>query len=226
MPGLILELCVEGVASALAAVAGGADRIELCEHLAVGGVTPSIGAIAVSCGRSGVPVHVLIRPRGGDFAYHGAELDAMRRDVEAAVAHGAAGVVLGVLRPDRTIDEERMATLIEAARPAAVTFHRAFDELADPLGGIETLIALGVDRVLTSGGAATAIEGLPTLATLVERGSGRIAILAGGRVTARDLPELARAGLREAHVGSAACREAHVTDAELVRSLVAAARRA
>ena len=226
MPGMRLEICVEGVASALEAARGGADRIELCENLAVGGVSPSLGAIAVACEWSAIPVHVLIRPRGGDYCYNAPEMDAMRRDVEAAVGLGAAGVVLGVLRADRTIDEERMAILIASARPASVTFHRAFDAMADPLAAIESLIALGVDRVLTSGGAATAREGLSTLAALVERASGRIAILAGGRVTARDLPSLASAGLREAHVGSAACREGHDTDAELVRSLIDAARQA
>ena len=226
MPGMRLEICVEGVASALAAASGGADRIELCENLTVGGVTPSAGAIAVASERSAIPVHVLIRPRGGDFRYDAAEMDAIRRDVETAIGLGAAGVVLGVLRADRTIDMARMAPLIAAARPASVTFHRAFDMIVDPDAAIDSLVALGVDRVLTSGGAATAREGLPTLARLVERAAGRITILAGGRVTARDLPAFASAGLREAHVGSAACREGRATDADLVRSLIDAARRA
>lgn len=218
-----VEICVEGLRSALAAGEGGADRVELCEHLAVGGVTPSAGAIEVACRRLEIPVHVLIRPRGGDFVYSDAEHEAMRRDIAVARDRGASGVVLGILRPDGLIDEPRNAALIREARPMSVTFHRAFDEVPDPTAALDALLGLGIDRVLTSGRAESARSGVETLRALVSRSAGRIHVLAGGRVTAEAIPELIEAGLSEVHVGSAACRDGR-TDPDLVRRLVSAAR--
>src|SRR3954447_3679785 len=130
---VVVEICVQGIESALAAQAGGADRIELCEDLAIGGVTPSAGTIAVACRRLAIPVHVLIRPRGGDFTYTEAEYEVMRHDVEVAKSLGAAGVVIGLLDPARAIDRERTARLIEAARPLCITLHKAFDHAADSI---------------------------------------------------------------------------------------------
>jgi copper homeostasis protein len=217
-----VEICVQGVESALVAQAGGADRIELCEDLAVGGVTPSAGTIAVACRRLTIPVHVLIRPRSGNFVYSEAEFEVMRHDIGVARSLQAAGVVIGLLDPARAIDRERTARLIEAARPLGVTFHKAFDEAADPTEALDDLIGLGVERVLTSGAMAEAVDGLDRLVALNRRAGGRLIILAGGRITEADIPALTVAGLREIHVGSAACAGGR-TDAERVRRIMAAA---
>lgn len=214
-----IEICVEGIESALAASAGGADRVELCENLAVGGVTPSLGTIAVACRRLTIPVHVLIRPRGGDFEYSEAELEVMRHDIAAAKSQGASGVVLGLLRPDHSLDRTRLKPLIAAARPMEVTFHRAFDEVSDPFAVMEELIQLGVDRILTSGGLAQAVDSLERLSALVVRGADQIAVAAGGRIAVPDLPAFLDAGLRHIHLGLAACTEGQV-DATKVRQIV------
>ena len=130
----MVEICVGDLESALAAEQGGADRVELCDHLSVGGTTPSAGMIAEACRRLTIPVHVLIRPRAGDFVPSPAELATMRFDIEMARTLGAAGVVFGVLRPDATIDRDQTAALIELARPMSVTFHKAFDQTPEPAG--------------------------------------------------------------------------------------------
>ncbi len=203
----LVEVCVAGLSSALVAGENGADRVELCEHLAVGGLTPSAGAIAVACRSLDVPVHVLIRPRGGDFVYRVPEFDAMLHDIDAARDRGASGVVLGVLNLDGSLDRDRTARLVAAARPLSVTFHRAFDLIPDPEPTLDTLIELGIDRLLTSGQAPTARDGLAKLASWASRTRGRLTILAGGRLTASDLPVLAGAGITEFHLGSAATKD-------------------
>lgn len=218
-----VEICVEGVASALAALEGGADRIELCENLAVGGVTPGAGAIAVACRHAEVPVHVLIRPRGGDFRPSAAEFEAMHEDIAMARTLGASGFVLGVLDANGVIDRERTARLAAWSRPGSVTFHRAFDEVGDPFEALDVLIDLGIDRVLTSGGAATAVAGRETLTALVRHAAGRIQILAGGRIAGGDIPSLVAADLKEIHIGSAACIDGR-TDSDRVRDLMRRAR--
>jgi copper homeostasis protein len=219
----VVEICVQGIASALAAEAGGADRVELCEDLAVGGVTPSAETIAAVCHHLTIPVHILIRPRDGDFDYSEVELDVMKRDIETAKSLGGSGIVLGVLGAGGVVDRERMTGLIQAARPLRVTFHKAFDEAGDPFETLEMLIQLGVERVLTSGRAPTAIEGLALLRELNRRAAGRIVIMAGGRITARAVPRLIQAGLAEIHVGSAAYKGG-IINATSVREIVAAAR--
>ena len=204
---IMVEICVGDLESALAAEQGGADRVELCDNLSVGGTTPSAGSIAEACRRLTIPVHVLIRPRAGDFVPSQAEQDAMRFDIDMARTLGAAGVVFGVLRPDGTIERDQIAALVELARPMSVTFHKAFDQTPDPEQALETLIASGVDRVLTSGGRPTALEGLDTLRRLVEQAGGRISILAGGRLSADNLETIiAATGVREVHFGSAVTR--------------------
>ena len=220
---LDLEICAQGIASALAAEAGGADRVELCEDLAVGGVTPGPGTIGVVCRRLSIPIHVLIRPRGGDFVYSEAEFEAMVLDVEAARTSGAAGVVLGVLTADGRVDRDRSARLVEAARPLAVTFHKAFDATPDMAESLDDLIGLGIDRVLSSGGAPTVNEGMTVLRSLIDQADGRIAIMAGGHLTEADIPRLVAAGIRQIHVGSAA-GPAGRTDVEAVRRLAAIVR--
>ncbi len=204
---IAIEICVSDVESAIAAEAGGADRVELCDNLAVGGTTPSVGLIAETCRWLSIPVHVLIRPRAGGFVYSQRELSVMRRDIEAAKALGAAGVVLGVLDPAGAFDRDRMAEFLELARPMSVTFHRAIDQVGDHLAAIDALVAIGVDRVLTSGGRSTPLEGLDMLRSMVDRASGRIAVMAGGGLSLDHLATLIGAsGVGEIHLASAACR--------------------
>ncbi|CAM9430256.1 unnamed protein product [Pylaiella littoralis] len=220
--GVVLECCLEGVESAHQARSGGAHRIELCANLAQGGVTPSIGDIEGSLlvvKGSHTRAHVLIRPRPGDSMYSELEKKVMEKDVSAAVKAGAHGVVIGALLEDGSIDCETTARLVQAAAAAAaaaavgtascsVTFHRAFDCCTtDSLEALETLIRLGVDRVLTSGGAASAWDGRATITRLVEASKGRISILPGAGVTRGNVRQLLlETGAREVHVGSA-CQE-------------------
>jgi len=198
---VLVEACVDSIDSALAAAAGGAGRLELCDNLAEGGTTPSAGAIAVCREQVGIPLFVLVRARGGDFLYSDADADAMVRDVGVARKLGADGVVIGGLRADGSLDLALTRRLLDAARPMGVTFHRAFDVCRDADAALEELITLGVDRVLTSGQAATASEGASTIAHLVRRAAGRIGILAGGGVNEENAAALvATTGVREIHV--------------------------
>jgi copper homeostasis protein len=202
---LTVEICVGDLRSALEAGEGGADRVELCDRLEVGGTTPGPGTIAEACRMLAIPVHVLVRPRAGDFAPDDAELAAMRHDIEAAKRLGAAGVVFGVLRNDGTIDRESTARLADLARPMSVTFHKAFDQTPDLDASLDVLAGLGVDRVLTSGGRPSAIEGADTLARLIARAGDRIGVIVAGRLTVENLPSIVRRTLaREVHLGSAA----------------------
>jgi copper homeostasis protein len=199
-----VEICVGDLESSLAAEQGGADRVELCDNLSVGGTTPSAGTIAEACRRLTIPVHVLIRPRAGDFVPSPAELAAMRFDIEMARTLGAAGVVFGVLRLDATIDRDQTAALVELSRPMTVTFHKAYDQTPEPDQALETLIELGIERVLTSGGRPTALVGMNTLKRLVQLARSRITIVAGGRLSAENLESIiASTGVREVHLGSA-----------------------
>ena len=205
---ILLEACVDSVESALGAQAGGADRVELCEDLVEGGTTPSAGMIEVCRERLGIPLHVLIRPRAGDFVYSDIELEVMQRDIALARRLGAHGVVLGALRSDGAVDVERTRALLGVARPLSVTFHRAFDFTPDADQALDTLIALGVDRVLTSGQAPTARDGTRTLTRLVARAAGRLAVLAAGSVNEENIAEIARrTGVREVHVRATALLE-------------------
>jgi copper homeostasis protein len=220
---VLLELCVQGLASAQAAEAGGADRVELCEALDVGGVTPGPGLIAVACDHLAIPVHVLIRPRGGSFVHDAGDTKAMGVDVSYAREVGAAGVVMGALTREGRVDRATIAALIERARPLSVTFHRAFDASRDPFEALDALLDLGVDRVLTSGRAERVRDGLPLLAELQRRAGDRLTVLAAGRVGVADLAAIAKAGLREAHAASS-CGAPGRTDLEAVQRLAKAAR--
>jgi copper homeostasis protein len=220
---VVVEICVQGLESGLAAEEGGADRIELCDDLAVGGVTPGVGVVADACRRLSIPIHVLVRPRGGDFVYSEAEFEVMRDEIRTARSLGAAGVVLGILNADGTVDRERNARLIDAAGPLNVTFHKAFDEVRDPFGALDELIGLGVERVLTSGLAPSASEGLGLLVALARKADGRVVVMPGGRITEGDLPVLIDSGFNELHIGSAACSGGR-TDAGKVRRIVDVAR--
>ncbi len=209
---MIVEICVVDSQSALAAEQGGADRVELCADMTVGGTTPSGGTTTVVCRELRIPVHVLIRPRAGDFILDRLDLEIMLEDIALARRAGARGVVLGALRPDRSVDHVFMERLITASRPMSVTFHRAFDATRDPFEALESLIELGIDRVLTSGGAGQALNGAAELARLVEAARGRISILAGGGVNAGNAAEiLITTGVREIHAGSSVC-ESHLAE--------------
>lgn len=197
-----IEVCVDSMASAVAAERGGANRIELCSNLREGGTTPTAGMIEVARSRIVLEMHVMIRPRSGDFSYNDDEFEIMRRDVLAARQLGANGVVLGILRCDGAVDVPRTRQLVELARPLSVTFHRAFDLSANLLCALEDVILTGADRILTSGGKATALEAGSILANLVQAAKGRIRILACGRINARNAATIIReTGAKEIHVG-------------------------
>lgn len=198
----LLEICIDSVAGVTAAVEAGAARVELCAALIEGGITPSIGmvrqAVAAAAGR--VKVHVIIRPRGGDFLYDEAEFAAMLADVEAVKVAGADGVVIGLLDAEGGIDTERSAALIARARPLSVTFHRAFDVSRDPFAGLDALIGLGVDRLLTSGQEPGVLEGAPLIRALIARAAGRLVVMPGGDITQRNAARiLAETGAAEIH---------------------------
>ncbi len=198
---ILVEACVDSVASAAAAVAGGAERLELCGGLVEGGQSPSAGMVATVRERISATLHILIRPRGGDFLYDEDEVLVMLGDIDLAMRLGADGVVIGALRADGTVDAECTRRLMVAARPMAVTFHRAFDLTRDPDEALDELVALGVERVLTSGQAATAEAGIAVIQAMVQRSAGKIAILAGGGINEENAARIVKAtGVGEIHV--------------------------
>lgn len=204
-PAVLFEACVESVAEAVAAERGGAGRVELCVDLRVDGTTPPAELVREACRALTIPVMVLVRPRAGDFHYSAAEVIGMIADIERARTNGAAGVVIGALDADGAVDRPATARLIAAARPLSVTFHRAFDVAPDRAAALEALVSLGIDRVLTSGGAPSAEKGIPELKRLVEQASGRIGILAGGRIRAGNAATIVTAtGVQEIHAHTAA----------------------
>jgi copper homeostasis protein len=206
---MIYEICVDSVAGVRAAKAAGAHRVELCADLLEGGITPSLGMIRQARKVPGIDLNVMIRPRGGDFLFNDDEFAAMQADVETAKAEGANGVVVGHLTAPGEIDGARTRELVALARPLSVTFHRAFDVAAEPFGALETLIELGVDRVLTSGQEPTVLEGLPLIVELMKRAGDRIVIMPGGGITARNIERI---------VGAARPREIHFAALEPVES--------
>jgi len=199
---VLVEVCVDSVESALAAERGGAARIELCSDLLEGGITPSAGLIATVRSKVSIGMHPIIRPRPGDFCYSDLEIEIMRRDIEAAKELGADGVVLGILDPHGNVDVERTRALVELARPLSVTFHRAFDMSSDLRRALDCVCQTGADRILTSGGEQTCLQGIEVIAALVKAADGRIAILAGGGIGHKDAPKIVeRTRVREIHVG-------------------------
>jgi copper homeostasis protein len=197
----LVEAAVETLEDALAAKRAGADRIELCANLGVGGTTPSAGLIASVVQQVNHPVFVMIRPRGGDFVYAADEIDAMIEDIDRARPLGIAGIVTGALRSDGSVDVDSMRRLMSPASGLPVTFHRAFDVVANRTEALEQVIDLGASRVLTSGGAATALEGTSAIAMLVDQAGERISIIAGGTIRDHNVRDvIARTGVREVHV--------------------------
>lgn len=185
----------------MVAEAAGAERVELCSALVEGGVTPSAGLLEAVRRNTAVRLHVLIRPRSGDFLYSDTEFSVMRRDIEVAGELGADGIVTGILNRDGTIDTERTALLAEYASPMSVTFHRAFDLCRDPVRGLEDVIAIGADRLLTSGQTKSSIEGAPLIKKLIAQAAGRIIIMPGGGVDEYNAGLLATStGAKEYHL--------------------------
>jgi len=212
--GLVLEACCDSVATARAAQAHGATRVELCGP-GDGGTTPSLGLLVQVRALLRIPLFVMVRPRAGDFVYDADELEVMANDVVTARVLGADGVVLGPLRPDGTVDARALATLVTLARPLRVTFHRAFDRTPDPEAALEVLLAQQVDGVLTAGHAPTALAGAPRLRAWQARAGDRLEVMAGGGVRADHARTLVdTGGLRALH--------ARGTDPAIIRDLVAA----
>ena len=229
---MLFESCVDSHDAARASTLGGAGRVELCARLDVGGTTPDAALIERCVASVAIPVFVMIRPRGGSFVYERGEVEAMAADIRTAIAAGARGVVFGALRSDATIDTGIMRRLIDVARPLPVTCHKAIDATRDPLEALETLLALGVDRVLTSGGADTAAAGAASIARMVTRAGDALTVMAGGGVRAHNVAAIVqRTGVREVHAsllptGTAAAADPDALDAwaDAVRNIVDAAR--
>ncbi len=194
-----LEICAASIESALNAQNGGADRIELCTELSVGGVTPSKGMIQLAKELLDIPVYVLIRPRSGDFHYSKMEFEVMKEDIAFCAEAGCEGVVIGALTADRRIDEENINRLMQQAGFMDVTFHRAFDEVQNHFEALDTLKELGIQRVLTSGGAPNAMQGFDLLGELVEEADDDILIMPGGGVRPDNIAALLELGAMEYH---------------------------
>jgi len=192
MRNIVFELCAETIDACIAARDGGADRIELCSGLSEGGITPSHGLAHAAVERSGLPVHTLIRPRGGDFLYSASDVSVMAEDIVHMKQLGAAGVVFGLLTPGGNVDLDRTRSLVDLARPMKVTFHRAFDATPSLCDALEDIISIGCDRVLTSGGERDVIAGASRLAELVQQSAGRIQVAAGGGLRLQNAASLAR----------------------------------
>ena len=216
----VLEVCVDSTASALAAKRGGADRLELCADLIIGGTTPSLALLRQVKAETGLPVRALLRPRFGDFCYDRWELAQMTQSAAELVKAGADGIVTGVLTPEGQLDVEAMRLIYAAAcdaaakagRPAALTLHRAFDVCADPFAALEAARSLGVCTILTSGQAASAPAGAELLGQLVQRAGESLEILVGAGVSAENIPALAaKTGARAFHLSGKQVMDSRMT---------------
>lgn len=186
-----LEICANSFASALAAEKGGANRVELCENMAEGGTTPSYAQIKMCKERLSIEVWPIIRPRGGDFLYSDDEFELMKEDIKICKSMECDGVVIGILLPNGNVDKERCVKLIELAKPMPVSFHRAFDMSNDLENALEDLIEIGFVRVLTSGGAENASNGIAKIFKLVAQANGRIEIMPGAGINPNNIKEIA-----------------------------------
>lgn len=196
----MLEICCDSISSVINAQKGGADRIELCENLAQGGVTPSLGKIKIALQVVDIPIFVLIRPRKSDFLYSEQEFAIMLKDIEAVKATGAHGIVSGILMADGTFDYERMQAMVEASAPLPFTCHRAFDMCRNPEEAITQLAQIGVKRILTSGQQPSALEGLNNLAQFASKAMGKISIMACGHLLPDNIAQIkAINGITEFH---------------------------
>jgi copper homeostasis protein len=198
----LLEISVESLEAALAAQRGGADRIELCGNLNIGGITPSVELMRTVREQLHIPIFVIIRPRGGDFVYSEAEIAEMQRSIADAKQTEMDGIVLGVLTKDRRVDAARTRGLVESANPLPVTFHRAFDDCVDLREALEDVIQTGARRILTSGGAKSALEGGTLLAELIAAAGNRIIIVPGAGISTSNVARVVKeTGASEFHSG-------------------------
>jgi copper homeostasis protein len=202
---VLVEVCVGSIADIQRAVTAGADRLELCSALELGGLTPSLGFLETALAASPIPVVTMLRPRAGGFRYDGHEMAAMQRDAEQFLELGASGVVFGVLDERGQIDRPRCRELIRSIGTPHLVFHRAFDFVRDQRSALDMLIDLGVTRVLTSGGKPTAIDGANEIRDMISHAAGRIEILPGGGINADNVVEIVRTtGCNQVHLGAAA----------------------
>lgn len=197
-----LEICANSYQSAFNAQKAGADRIELCSELSVGGITPSYGVLKKVAEEISIPVHVLIRPRSGDFNYTDDEFEIMKSNINICKEFGFQGIVSGVLHADQTIDMERTKELIALSKPLSFTFHRAFDGVKNPKKAIQQLIDLDVDRILTSGLQKKAIDGIELLKELKDMAQRKITILPGGGINSDNVAVFKKAGFKEVHASA------------------------
>ena len=239
MGGLAVEIAVQDAAGARVAIDAGADRLELCQALEIGGLTPSLGILeSVLAAVDPLLVNVLVRPRAGGFVCSSEEATVVAADIGACVERGAGGVVVGALTREGLLDRDAMRRWRDAAGAAAIVFHRAIDASADPRAVFDALIDEGADRVLTSGGAARSIDGIALLSEFAAASAGAIEVMAGGGVTAGDIPALFGVGVDAVHLsarqrsgadapsGPGGGASGHdVTSAELVAEAVRAAGR-
>jgi len=218
----LFEVCANGLQSAINAEIAGADRIELCENLEVGGVTPTLELMMKVRESTHLPIHVLIRPRAGDFNYAEEEFQIMIESIQSCKKLKMEGVVLGVLHSDLTIDQERTAQLMSLAFPMSVTFHRAFDVVIDPVESLHTLIKLGVNRILTSGQKENALLGSDLISKLVSIAEDKITLLAGGGITEDNITAIVKqSGTHEFHFSAKKqlADNSLVSDPELIRNI-------
>lgn len=216
------QSCVESLDAAVASAEGGADGLELCARLDVDGLTPDIALVEAVQARVHLPVSVMIRPRDGDYVYAGSEIARMTADIRRMAALGVNGVVVGALNNDGTVDDGAMEQLIDAAGSCLVTFHRAIDRAPDLDAACDALMELGLDFVLTSGGAATAAEGAPAIARLVARGGDDLAVIAAGRIRADNVAALVAAtGVSHVHARLITGTCTTPADAQTARASVA-----
>ncbi|OWF43185.1 copper homeostasis protein cutC homolog [Mizuhopecten yessoensis] len=209
-----MELCVDSVESALNAEEGGATRVELCGSLVEGGTTPSLGLFRIVKSRLSIPVFVIIRPRGGDFLYSDAEVGVMKEDISLFTSSPDRpdGFVIGCLNVDGTVNTVLCKEFIALARPSKMTFHRAIDMTPDLGDALEAVIGCGFDRVLTSGGQSTALEGLPVLSDLVIQAKGRVVIMPGGGITDHNVARIVQGcGCTEFHCSARSSRSSLMT---------------
>jgi copper homeostasis protein len=202
MQRVLVEICCGSLEDALEAEQGGADRVELCSALFLGGLTPSLGTIMEAKARLKIPTMVMIRPRGGGFCYTPPELAVMERDTMLACERGADGIVFGILNADGSIDEERCRCIRKLIGDRQAVFHRAFDVTPDPFRSLDQLVELGFTRLLTSGQEDTAPEGVPLIKRLIEYADDRIEILPGGGIKLHSLRQV---------VESTGCKQVHLT---------------
>jgi copper homeostasis protein len=205
-----IEVCAFSLESCLAAEKGGANRIELCGSMYEGGTTPSAGLIQLAKQKVSIEIHVMIRPRGGDFCYSDDEISVMQADIRIAKELGCEGIILGILQPNGQVNITQTKALVALAKPMQVTFHRAIDMTPDYSKALEDIIESGCDRILTSGQKNTAMQGIEAIENLVKQANGRIEIMAGSGVNADNAQTLLHTGVNALHLTGKASRDSEM----------------